>query len=67
LALLRAAAEAAENWGAYVTVHVCAPRAVRQAIEAGIKCIDHGHLLDDPAKNFLVMMKNGKIYKNLQK
>jgi imidazolonepropionase-like amidohydrolase len=32
---LRAAVEAAENWGTYVTVHAYTPRAVRQAIEAG--------------------------------
>jgi imidazolonepropionase-like amidohydrolase len=44
---LRAAVQAAENWGTYVTVHAYTPRAVRQAIEAGVKCIDHGQLLDD--------------------
>jgi imidazolonepropionase-like amidohydrolase len=44
---LRAAVEAAENWGTYVTVHAYTPRAVRQAIEAGVKCIEHGQLLDD--------------------
>jgi len=44
---LRAAVEAAENWGTYVTVHAYTPRAVRQAIEAGVKSIDHGQLLDD--------------------
>jgi len=44
---IRAAVEAAENWGTYVTVHAYAPRAVRQAIEAGVKCIDHGNLLDE--------------------
>ncbi len=44
---LRAAVEAAENWGTYVTVHAYTPRAVRQAIEAGVKCIDHGNMLDD--------------------
>ncbi|MCV2353414.1 amidohydrolase family protein [Paucibacter sp. B2R-40] len=44
---LRAGVEAAENWGTYVTVHAYTPRAVRQAIEAGVKCIDHGQLLDD--------------------
>jgi imidazolonepropionase-like amidohydrolase len=44
---LRAAVEAAENWGTYVTVHAYTPRAVRQSIEAGVKCIDHGHLLDE--------------------
>lgn len=44
---LRAAVEAAENWGTYVTVHAYTPKAVSQAIEAGVKCIDHGQLLDD--------------------
>lgn len=47
VAELRAAVEAAENWGTYVTVHAYTPRAVRQAIEAGVKCIEHGQLLDD--------------------
>ncbi len=113
---LRAAVEAAENWGTYVTVHAYTPRAVRQAIEAGVKCIDHGHLLDDatadnaellalsglrspypgklgvvevgaladlllvdgdpiadikliedPAKNLVVIMKDGAIFKNALK
>ena len=44
---IRAAVEAAENWGTYVTVHAYTPRAVRQAIEAGVKCIEHGQLLDE--------------------
>ncbi len=44
---VHAAVEAAENWGTYVTVHAYTPRAVRQAIEAGVRCIDHGQLLDD--------------------
>jgi imidazolonepropionase-like amidohydrolase len=44
---IRAATEAAENWGTYVTVHAYTPRAVRQAIEGGVKCIEHGNLLDD--------------------
>jgi imidazolonepropionase-like amidohydrolase len=44
---LRAAVEAAENWGTYVMVHAYTPRAVQQAIRAGVKCIEHGQLLDD--------------------
>ncbi len=44
---LRAAVESAANWGTYVTVHAYTPRAVRQALEAGVKCIDHGQLLDE--------------------
>jgi len=47
VAELRAGVEAAENWGTYVSVHAYTVRAVRQAIEAGVKCIDHGQLLDD--------------------
>ena len=44
---LRAAVEAAENWGTYVTVHAYTPRAVQHAIAAGVKCIDHGNMLDE--------------------
>jgi imidazolonepropionase-like amidohydrolase len=44
---LRAAVDAAENWGTYVTVHAYTPRAVRQAIAAGVRCIDHGNMLED--------------------
>ncbi|WP_116952544.1 metal-dependent hydrolase family protein [Jiangella endophytica] len=43
----RAAVEAAENWGTYVTVHAYTPRAVRTAVDAGVACIEHGQLLDD--------------------
>lgn len=44
---LRAAVEAAENWGTYVTVHAYTPAAIRRAIEVGVKCIEHGHLMDE--------------------
>lgn len=54
---LRAAVEAAANWGTYVTVHAYTPRAVQQAIEAGVQCIDHGHLLDEATVK--LMAKNG--------
>ena len=50
---IRAAVEAAENWGTYVTVHAYTPRAVRQAIEAGVKCIEHGQLLDEPTAKLM--------------
>lgn len=42
----KAAVEAAEDWGTYVTVHAYTPRVIQKAINAGVKCIDHGHLLD---------------------
>ena len=50
---MRAAVEAAENWGTYVTVHAYTPRAIRQAIDAGVKVIDHGQLIDDATARLL--------------
>jgi imidazolonepropionase-like amidohydrolase len=44
---LRAAVEAAENWGTYVTVHAFTPVAIQRAIAAGVKCIEHGFLMDE--------------------
>jgi imidazolonepropionase-like amidohydrolase len=44
---IRAAVEAAENWGTYVTVHVYTPRGMQMAIRAGVKCIEHGQLTDE--------------------
>ncbi|MGF1567307.1 MAG: amidohydrolase family protein [Nodosilinea sp.] len=44
---LHAAVEAAANWNTYVTVHAYTPTAIQTAIRAGVKCIDHGQLMDD--------------------
>lgn len=43
----KAAVSAAENWGTYVTVHAYTPDAIKTAIKAGVKCIDHGQLADE--------------------
>lgn len=43
---MKAAVEAAEDWGTYVTVHAYTPRAVRRAIEAGVRVVEHGQMLD---------------------
>jgi imidazolonepropionase-like amidohydrolase len=43
----RAAVQAAENWGTYVTVHAYTPHAIKTAIYAGVKCIEHGQLIDE--------------------
>jgi imidazolonepropionase-like amidohydrolase len=50
---IRAAVEAADNWGTYVTVHAYTPRAIRQAIAAGVNCIEHGQLIDEPTAKLL--------------
>ncbi len=50
---LRAAVEAAGNWGTYVTVHAYTPEAIRRAIEAGVKCIEHGHLMTEASAKLI--------------
>ena len=50
---MKAAVEAADDWNTYVTVHAYTPRAVRRAIEAGVKCIEHGQLLDEETMKLL--------------
>jgi imidazolonepropionase-like amidohydrolase len=44
---LHAAVEAAENWGTYVAVHAYTPVAIQRSIAAGVRCIEHGHLMDE--------------------
>jgi imidazolonepropionase-like amidohydrolase len=51
---LRAAVVAAENYDTYVAVHAYTDAAIRQALEAGVKCIDHGMLVEEPTMRLLV-------------
>ncbi|RMF99357.1 MAG: amidohydrolase family protein [Gammaproteobacteria bacterium] len=44
---LRAAVEAAADWGTYVAVHAYTDAAVRRALAAGVKVIEHGHLVSE--------------------
>jgi imidazolonepropionase-like amidohydrolase len=50
---IRAAVEAAENWGTYVTVHAYTPKAIQTALKAGVKCIDHGQMIDETTMQML--------------
>jgi imidazolonepropionase-like amidohydrolase len=50
---LRAAVEAAENWGTYVTVHAYTAASIQRAVAAGVKCIEHGHLMDEAAAKLI--------------
>lgn len=63
LSEMQAAVEAAENWGTYVTVHAYTPRAVLQSIAAGVKCIDHGQLLDEAT---VKLMAEKGVWRSLQ-
>ncbi|WP_332688031.1 metal-dependent hydrolase family protein [Devosia sp.] len=50
---LRAAVEAADNWGTYVTAHAFTSRAIRRSIEAGVKVIEHGFMMDEPTAQLI--------------
>ncbi|MCL1067417.1 amidohydrolase family protein [Shewanella olleyana] len=43
---IAAAVSAASNWGTYVTIHAYHKEAINMAIDAGVKDIGHGQLLD---------------------
>jgi imidazolonepropionase-like amidohydrolase len=44
---LQAAVEIADQWHTYVVAHAFTSDSVRRAIEAGVKCIEHGFLIDE--------------------
>ncbi len=54
---LHAAVEAAEDWNTYVTVHAYTPRTIQKAIRAGVKCIEHGQLMDEETAK--IIAENG--------
>lgn len=43
---MRAAVEAAADWGTYVCAHVYTPTGILRCLEAGVKSIEHGQLAD---------------------
>lgn len=49
----RAAVDAASDWNTYVTVHAYTPKAIQTAIQAGVKCIEHGQLIDEPTARLI--------------
>lgn len=60
---LRAAVQAAEDWGTYVMVHVYIPRGIQRAIRAGVNSIEHGQLADEESVR---MMADEGIWWSLQ-
>jgi imidazolonepropionase-like amidohydrolase len=57
---LRAAVDVAEAAGTYVMAHVYAPRAIRNALAAGVRSIEHGNLLDEETAG--LMAEKGAFY-----
>lgn len=50
---IRAAVEAAQDWGTYVTAHVYNGHGIRRAIDNGVKCIEHGNLADEATIQYM--------------
>ena len=44
---LRAAVESAADWNTYVAVHAYTDAAVNRSLDAGVKVIEHGHLVSE--------------------
>lgn len=44
---MRAAVQAAGDWNTYVASHAYAPQTIRRSLDAGVTCIEHGHLMDE--------------------
>lgn len=50
---LRAAVEEATAAGTYVLAHAYTPAAIRNAVEAGVRSIEHGNFLDGPTAELM--------------
>lgn len=57
---LRAAVNAASDWGTYVAAHLHNGPAINRALEAGIMSIDHGYGIDE--KGMKTLVKNGAFF-----
>jgi len=50
---IRAAVEAASDWGTYVMAHVYNSKGIRRAIDNGVKSIEHGNLVDEATLKYM--------------
>jgi imidazolonepropionase-like amidohydrolase len=50
---IRAAVQAASDFGTYVLAHAYTSEAVRRLVENGVRCIEHGLLIDDATAKFV--------------
>ncbi|MBS7543336.1 metal-dependent hydrolase family protein [Ancylobacter oerskovii] len=44
---MRAAVQVASDWNTYVASHAYASHTIRRSLDAGVTCIEHGHLMDE--------------------
>lgn len=50
---LKATVQAAADWDTYVAVHIYEPKGAIRALNAGVQCLDHGHLIDEETMKLL--------------
>ncbi len=60
---MKAIVDVAKTWNTYVTVHAFTNTAIQQSIEAGVACIEHGHLL---TQDTLSVMKAKETWLSMQ-
>jgi imidazolonepropionase-like amidohydrolase len=60
---IKAAVEAASDFGTYVAVHAYNSASVRRSVDAGVKSIEHGQLLDEATVKYL---KNKDVWLSIQ-
>jgi len=68
---IQAAVQAAGDWGTYVLAHAYTSEAIQRLVENGVKCIEHGLLIDDAtaklvAKNNVAISTQITIFKALE-
>jgi len=51
---MRAAVQAASDWNTYVGAHAYNSESVRRAIDAGVKVIEHGQMIDEETMKYAV-------------
>jgi imidazolonepropionase-like amidohydrolase len=54
---IEAAVEEATRWGTYVCAHAYAAEAIRRAVTAGVRTIEHGNLIDEPTAKLMAEKK----------
>jgi imidazolonepropionase-like amidohydrolase len=50
---MRAIVEEAQGWRTYVMAHAYTPEAIARAVEAGVRSIEHGNLIDRPTAELM--------------
>ncbi|MEJ2476597.1 MAG: amidohydrolase family protein [Desulfobacterales bacterium] len=61
---MKAVVDVAKTWNTYVAAHIFTDSSIQTAVKAGIKSIEHGHLIKE--KKTLKMMKENDVWLSMQ-